>query len=537
MLATSAPAGASSPVLHEPILADPRDDLALAVSLDGDLPAVMDTPSGAVAAPDPSKAPGPNDPSSVPSDIQGRRFDGGPSPTFTPDNDTSRPDTLPYEDPFTPSTAPFKRLIAFDAVDAAYNLIVRDARLAPLGLHEVPRADGGDEQFYGDIVVDLSPGRRVRVPTVGPDARVVHAHLGVGASDVPFRLWHDSADNWFIDSEHPAVRARFVVELTIQRATFGGDFGDPRARDLSDAPRLPPKVLADANKVISTIGVPRTSPREMISGLVEYFRGFVDSSDHPTGHGNVYLDLALSRKGVCRHRAYAFMVTALALGIPTRMVLNEAHAWVEVYTGSLWKRIDLGGAGRTLRDTLASDVPYAPPPDPFEWPAGATRGEDLAQRARAAGRQSTGGGTGAAGAAAAGVGSSRSAGTAPASSAPGSQSQNDTTAGDTAVGASDDDRPAAHLDLRVLDSDSRRGSPLRVGGSVRGGSDACEHVTVQVSLRDAHTRRERFLGTLATDETGTFAGGLIVPATTPVGDYDVVARTPGDTRCAAGSSP
>jgi hypothetical protein len=30
------------------------------------------------------------------------------------------------------------------------------------------------------------------------------------------------------------------------------------------------------------------------------------------------------------------------------MVLNEAHAWVEVYDSRLWHRIDLGGGGANL---------------------------------------------------------------------------------------------------------------------------------------------------------------------------------------------
>ena len=39
---------------------------------------------------------------------------------------------------------------------------------------------------------------------------------------------------------------------------------------------------------------------------------------------NPRVDLALSKKGVCRHRAYAFTITAQGLGIPARMVMNEA---------------------------------------------------------------------------------------------------------------------------------------------------------------------------------------------------------------------
>ena len=90
------------------------------------------------------------------------------------------------------------------------------------------------------------------------------------------------------------------------------------------------------------------------------------------------------------------LASALALmlrsqGIPSRLVLGyrcdewdaagkfyqvrqtQAHAWVEVSDGSLWRRIDLGGAGRAMDATLAGGVKHETPPDPFAWPANATR--------------------------------------------------------------------------------------------------------------------------------------------------------------------
>ena len=50
----ASPAGAQrgGPVLHEPIPADPRDDIAMQVSTLGDLPAAIETKSGMVTAPD-----------------------------------------------------------------------------------------------------------------------------------------------------------------------------------------------------------------------------------------------------------------------------------------------------------------------------------------------------------------------------------------------------------------------------------------------------------------------------------------------------
>ncbi len=126
-------------------------------------------------------------------------------------------------------------------------------------------------------------------------------------------------------------------------------------------------------------------PREVLTKLVEYHRSFEASDDPPRGRRDIYLDLSLSKKGVCRHRAFAFVISALGLRIPARMVTNEAHAWVEVHDGTLWHRIDLGGAAANFEtNTSAQDQPlHTPPPDPFAWPPGASAGEESARRNRA----------------------------------------------------------------------------------------------------------------------------------------------------------
>ncbi|HEX3345713.1 MAG TPA: transglutaminase-like domain-containing protein, partial [Polyangiaceae bacterium] len=367
-LAVSQPAvaGLVGPILHEPIPPDAREDLEMHVALDGDLPAALQTLSGIVSAPDP-RAP-------TSSDDKAYRTEAGDS-TFRPDRDTKRPEIASYDEPFTPSTAPFKRLEAYDAVRDDYQLYVRDPRLAAVVIGAPPGHD--DEAFYADIVVDVAPDRLVRIPSVGPGARVVRARLGIGSEDLAFRLQRDAADNWFLTATggRGGERARFVMELAISRQAFGGQMGNPSWGDLPLVPPLPDNVARDAAEVRAAIGVSRAHrPREAVAKLVQYFRGFSDSEESPRGRGSVYLDLALSKKGVCRHRAFAFLVTAQSLGLPTRLVQNEAHAWVEVHDGTLWRRIDLGGDGHMSNpasNALPERAVYKPPPDAFAWPQNA----------------------------------------------------------------------------------------------------------------------------------------------------------------------
>jgi hypothetical protein len=529
------------PVLHEPIPPDAREDIALSVSLDGDIPAAINTPRGLVQAPDPTKPVGSGDSpyNHAPGDAR--------DTSFHPDRDTRRPDVLPYDDPFSPSTAPFKRLGAFDTVDASYTLSVRDAHTTPLPVMPTPAPDASEEQFYADMVVDLVAGQRVRIPSVGPGARVLRARAGVGTQDVRFFLWKDGAENWFIEAE-ASTRARIVMELSVPRAAFGGDFGNPSWAELLPLPPLPNAVQRSANEVTAKIGVSRRlSPRDDVTKLVAYFRGFTESEDPPAPSRDIYLDLALSRKGVCRHRAFAFMVTALSLGLPTRMVVNEAHAWVEVHDGRMWRRIDLGGAGQTLHDPLSNNVPYDPPPDPFAWPQGATRGDDLADRARRARTGSSSSsppGAPSSSPSVTPVGPS-SASSASSSGPTGSNDPNGASSGGAAsFGQSlangrkpgtPDDRPSSIVTMTLAGADAHRGAPFKVRGQVSADGEPCGHVSVEIVL---HSRQQGdvAIGQLATDERGAYDGAIVLPAAVPLGDYDVQARTLGDNRCGLGFS-
>jgi hypothetical protein len=106
--------------------------------------------------------------------------------------------------------------------------------------------------------------------------------------------------------------------------------------------------------------------------LVGHFRGFKEGSLPANGSGDIYRDLCDTQLGVCRHRAFAFMVTSNALGIPTRYVQNEAHAFVEVWFPERnWQRVDLGGAALRMEVSGADNKTLHRPraEDQFAKPA------------------------------------------------------------------------------------------------------------------------------------------------------------------------
>ena len=537
MLALLCGAGASvawakgGPALHERIAENPRNDMALGLTVVGDMPAGIETKNGVVQAPDPFRPAGPKDAPYSPT-----RPDAPQDSTFSPDRDTKRPDSLAYDEPFSPSTAPFKRVNAFDSIDANYILHVHDTGTEDLPISPNKLSDDEDH-FFADMVVDLVPRKPVRIPSVGPKSRVLRATLAAGQDRPSFRLMRDGADNWFIEGPS-AVRARLVMELAVPRAVFGGDFGNPGWTELPPAAVLPENAARAAVEVERHIGVSASMrPRDALAKLVGYFRSFEDSPEGPAPSRDIYLDLALSKKGVCRHRSFAYFVTASHRGLPSRVVTNEAHAWVEVHDGKLWRRIDLGGAGRMMRDPLSQNVTHQTPDDPFQWPAGSTRGTELAERTRepqpgqrdTTAQRPTGTGNNAdltnlAEPGSPGAGAGR--GVVSRASAAKKRAMQDLK----------DERPRSTIVIERVDAKVVRGATLAVQGHVSAENERCAHVMVDVLLRGGSNGQTIFVGSVATDARGAFDGKLVLQHELQLGDYELILSTDGDARCGIGTA-
>ncbi len=502
-LGLAMPAHGQSSLLHEFIPPDPNEDVSVgATTLDGNFPAALDTPSGPAAAPDPRKPPDPNNLYAA---------DDSSDSTYEPDRDTRQPNIENYDDPFSPSTSPFKRLRAYDSVDADYTLKVGVKATSLLSVGGEAGPD--DEPFYGDFSVELVPDELVRIPSVGPGARVLKMHVSPTAT---VSLLRDGAENWFIRGTE-RKRVRVVMHLAIARATFGSEFRDPSWESLE---RHIPDFShhdAQAQKVFDTIGVSRSMrPKEALSKLVAYYRAFQPSDDPPKIHNDIFLDLALSKKGVCRHRAFAFLITAIQLGLPARMVVNEAHAWVEVFDSVLWHRIDLGGAALNLDESSDPSRPqHQPPNDPFEWPDGARNNSGGAL----ADRTNNGGGT-----------------SDPGEPDPNGPSATDPDPGsDPGPGPANNDLPPSKLEVELVDKAIRRGATLKIKGTVSG-KDPCKNVRVDVRIKNAENENGRAIGSLSTDDDGKFEGSVVVPRDVATGDYELYVVTRGDKTCGAGRS-
>ncbi|MEM6788751.1 MAG: transglutaminase-like domain-containing protein [Myxococcota bacterium] len=515
-----------APILHEFLKPNLAEDIDFSTTrAAGQLPVAVRTPSGLIAPPDVRRTPDPD-----------RVYQRATGPNggfeFRPDRDTRRPDVERYDDPFTPNLTPFKRTYAYDGVREDYSLYVRGG--PPAALEVGGAATDEDDRFFADLSVALTPGAPVRIPTVGPDARILSA---VRRPDVPLEFLVDSAGNWFVQGEQ-SRRIRLVLDIAVEREVFASEYADVAWSALPRVPLQPAEHRRAFEKVRGAIGISRAtmSPRAVVIAMVEYFRSFTPSDEPPSGQGDIYVDLALSRKGVCRHRAFGFLVTALNIGIPARLIHNEAHAWVEVRDHERWHRIDLGGAALDLDEDVSLErPPHVPPPDQFAWPTGRDSGADLAHRTREEAQERS---------AASDASEGGRSGTGPREA----ERSGRNGAGDDADDAEIDpfappdpdapssagERPETALTIDEIDADIFRGLPVKIRGQATSNGQPCARLRVDIMLSLEGEPDDLRLGSLSTDEKGRYAGEVVVPGGIPVGDHELSVATPGHQRCGRG---
>jgi transglutaminase-like putative cysteine protease len=447
---------------------------------------------------------------------QGNDSPGPPDPRdglgdeALPDRNTAREGTLHYREVFEPSIVPFKRSRALDQVGLDYG-IRNESRTFQVIEPEGNRVTGGRSVFWGSLLLESAAGERIPIPSVSPESRI----LSYDASP-PQRIIfeRDEADNFYATPERSG-RVRLVFVTDAPSRWFGGPIADDAT--FGAIPRAlrptPPRAVAEAGRAVAAqlgLGGRGRTFGDTLNRLVAYFRGF-EPGEPTTPTADVYRDLALGRRGVCRHRAHAFVVTAQALGIPARYVFNEAHVFVEVYIPGRdagWMRIDLGGAAEALVVHGAVDGTRHVPTesDPFERPR-SFEAEGLA------GARSVSG-------------------------LPASAPLEDTSSGR-------DDPPAQRLPIarartapNLLPTTTTvtlgeslvfRGEGLEVSGEVRGPrGEAVTGGTVQVLLigGDAASSEEAvgLLGSTLLDPRGRFRVKVEIPLTYATGGYEVVAE-------------
>ena len=188
-----------------------------------------------------------------------------------------------------------------------------------------------------------------------------------------------------------------------------------------------------------------------------------------------------------------------------------------MHNGLLWKRIDLGGAGRLAIEPKGTVASYTSPAEPFRWPQGSTSGEQARQQARASAESKY------------------------AVPPPTRALSSAKPLGSTRMGSRDPNEAvfANKSSLRVASTErtTYRGKELLVSGEFLTNKSDCKNVSVFLSLqKKGPTLQSHAVGTLLSDNEGKFSGSVLVPTSLEVGDYTLFVRTNGNESCPPGES-
>lgn len=280
--------------------------------------------------------------------------------------DTGRTDTeVTIINVFEPPLGALKRWQVLDGLGSDYLIFLRDNTTTPLAV------SGGDYDhiFYGALNVTLIEGVYFRIPNPTPDSVLLSYYF----ENASVEFFKDPADNYYVLADYdadPDTIGSYVNTLYFTFGTDGAyfDLDIPAGLTTADEPvELLPDISSNVRTSVQyfldTVDEERvqnldgeTSLSLIVTNLTGYFSNFTEGTGdvpNPSGNLDIYETIALNKIGACRHRAFAFFVTANTLGVPTRYVANEAHCFVEVYipngsySDSNWHRINLGGAGET----------------------------------------------------------------------------------------------------------------------------------------------------------------------------------------------
>jgi hypothetical protein len=452
------------------------------------------------------------------------------------DEHTGADPTLHYVSVFNPDVIPFKRMSTFDKINDDQTLHVASTALVevPVGGTTDPKTR---DRFWGDVLVNLTPGKDVPLPSVAPDMRILSYEI---KPKMALKFSKDGADNFYVRSDEASASGTY--RLVFLADADAGYFAPslPRTqykvRDIKS--HAPPELVEQLNAVPVAlrreaqdtlqkhINVDENYGLDLaFNGLVRYFRAF-EAKDIKRPTGDTYRDLCDSQAGVCRHRSFAFMITANALGIPTRYVENEAHAFVEVWFPERgWQRIDLGGAAlrldvqgaqdKTMHRPRADD-PFAKPPEygkngSYSQLQGDIRGlsdRQLADKHKALDQSPPSGAIGDSG------------------GNTGSGSTPDRMSPDPTLRAEEPD-PKKHtpsIRITIADASAYRGGSIHLEGIVtsEGRAVADHSVRVYISPTGEGGKDPIPLGLATTAADGTFRVDLPIPARASLSTYDLL---------------
>jgi hypothetical protein len=115
-------------------------------------------------------------------------------------------------------------------------------------------------------------------------------------------------------------------------------------------------VLSEIDALVAHIPELQTikNTQPSLPSLIQFFQNFTSEplASQPdsklASSKALYQAILAEKKGVCRHRAFLFMLIAQAWGYPVRIAANEIHAFVEIQQNNRWYPVEMGGMADSL---------------------------------------------------------------------------------------------------------------------------------------------------------------------------------------------
>jgi hypothetical protein len=278
--------------------------------------------------------------------------------TAKPNRDGSGKD-LECQVIFNPTIYREKRWFSYDAISEDYEAYVYDSNL-----YEIQTSNTVHEYvFVGSVTLKQLTNTPIPIFSVGPNANIISYTLSKPSFTANF--YKDGADNYYVKSlDYYWSQQIFLTYTTsIDPSYFTLDI--PNHLTLKDIPeevkRTPPqKVISKAALIIDELGLTgETNLKKIVDTLKGYFSSFTEGEiPSEDEEPDIYLAIARAKHGACYPRSFAFFITANSIGLPTRLITNDCHAFVEIYIPiNGWTKLDLGGLGEC---TVCNPFGYEP---------------------------------------------------------------------------------------------------------------------------------------------------------------------------------
>jgi hypothetical protein len=246
-----------------------------------------------------------------------------------------------------------KRGLALDAIQEDYTAYIAQPGLVVLVLSDVEY----EARFIGQIPLGGVSTQPIPIPSVSPTANIISYTSSL--PDTSFNFFKDGADNYYAAAaQYSAWQNVQLTIVTTANLSYYHPYDPliPETLKVNDIPETvkhtpPQSVCEKAGVIAGELGLSgETNVKRILHTMIVYFSNFTEGDiPGPDQEPDAYLAIARAKHGACYSRSYAFFITANGIGIPTRLVTNDCHAFVEVYIPPYgWEMIDLGGLGEAM---------------------------------------------------------------------------------------------------------------------------------------------------------------------------------------------